>query len=487
MIELKDILYGVSISEVLGDMQLIIKRMTFDSREVENNALFFAVRGTAVDGHDYIDQAILNGAIAVVVEEMPSEPKENTTYIRVENSAHALGIAASNFCDNPSEKLNLVGVTGTNGKTTTVTLLHELFSQMGHYCGILSTVVNKIGTKKVPATHTTPDPVQLNALLAEMVEAGCEYCFIEVSSHAVDQKRISGLHFKGAVFTNISRDHLDYHKTFDAYIQAKKAFFDGLKNDAFALYNADDKNGSVMVQNTSAEKVSFGIKSLADIKGRVIENNFSGLVLSIENMEVWTRLIGSFNAYNLLAVYGVAQQLGQDTMEVLTALSKLNAVEGRFQYIKSEEGIIAIVDYAHTPDALENVLKTIHNIRSGNETVYTLVGCGGDRDAGKRPMMAKIATEWSDKVIFTSDNPRSEDPETIIEDMKKGVEPQNFKKTLAITNRREAIKTACMMAQKDDIILVAGKGHEKYQEIKGKKYPFDDMQILKDSLQNINK
>lgn len=485
--ELKDILYGVSLREVSGTTHLEIGAITFDSRNVESNALFFAVRGTHVDGHEYIDQAILNGAIAIIVEDFPEQLKENTTYIKVDDSAHALGIAASNFFGNPSENLKLVGVTGTNGKTTTVTLLHELFTHLGHVAGVLSTVENKIGDRVVPATHTTPDPVQLNALLADMVEFGCEYCFMEVSSHAVDQKRISGLHFKGAVFSNISRDHLDYHKTFDAYIKAKKGFFDGLSKDAFALYNSDDKNGQVMMQNTSANIFSYGVKSIADIKGKIIENNFSGLVLNIENMEVWTRLIGSFNAYNLLAVYGVAKLLEQDTMEVLTGLSKLKSVEGRFQYIKSQEGIIAIVDYAHTPDALENVLKTIHNIRTGNETVYTLLGCGGDRDTGKRPLMAKIATEWSDKVIFTSDNPRSEDPETIIEDMKKGVEPQNFKKTLSITNRKEAIKTACMMAEKDDIILIAGKGHEKYQEIKGKKYPFDDLKIVKDSLQNINK
>lgn len=487
MKNLKDILYGVAIKEVLGSTQGQINKIAFDSRAVERDDLFVAVKGTAVDGHEFIDQAILNGATVIIVERLPETPKENTTYIRVESSSMALGIVASNYYDNPSEKITLTGVTGTNGKTTTVTLLHDLFTQLGCKCGLLSTVVNKIGTEDVPATHTTPDPVQLNALLADMVDAGCEYCFMEVSSHAVHQQRVAGIKFKGAVFSNISRDHLDYHKTFDAYIKAKKGFFDALTSDAFALYNADDKNGTVMVQNTKAEKVSYGINSLADYKAKILENNFSGLVLSIESMELWTTFIGSFNAYNLLSVYATAVMLGQDKMEVLTTLSKLKSVAGRFQYIKSNEGVIAIVDYAHTPDALENVLKTIENIRSGNETVYTLVGCGGDRDAGKRPLMAKIATEWSDKVIFTSDNPRTEDPEAIIEDMKKGVEPQNFKKTLTITNRKEAIKTACMMAQKDDIILVAGKGHETYQEINGKRYPFDDLQIIKDSLQNINK
>jgi UDP-N-acetylmuramoyl-L-alanyl-D-glutamate--2,6-diaminopimelate ligase len=383
--------------------------------------------------------------------------------------------------------LKLVGVTGTNGKTTTTTLLFNLYTKLGYHCGLLSTVVNKIGDKNIPSTHTTPDPVSLNALLAQMVNEGCSHCFMEVSSHAIHQHRITGLSFVGGVFTNITHDHLDYHKTFAEYITVKKAFFDNLGKDAFALTNVDDKNGMVMLQNTAASKHSYSLKSPADFKVKVIENQFSGLVLNINGIEIWTRLIGDFNAYNLLAVYSVSQLLGEDSTEVLTAISTLESVEGRFQYFQSDTGIIAIVDYAHTPDALENVLKTIANIRTKNETVYTVIGCGGDRDKTKRPEMAAIACERSDKVILTSDNPRSEDPNTILDEMMVGVEGQYFKKTLSIVDRAQAIKTAVSMAEKGDIILVAGKGHEKYQEIKGVKHDFDDMLITKDLFKKLEK
>jgi len=483
---LTDILYKAGLEEIIGTTNVAVSSITFDSRKVKKDSLFIAVRGTAADGHQFIDKAVELGALAIVCEEIPAHPIENITYVKVKDSHYALGIIASNFYDNPSQKLKLVGVTGTNGKTTTVTLLYNLFKSLGYTVGLLSTVRNKIHNEEVPATHTTPDAIALNELLSTMVEKGCQYAFMEVSSHAVVQHRVSGITFAGAVFTNITHDHLDYHKTFDEYIKAKKMFFDHLPEEAFALTNKDDANGKVMLQNTKAQKVTYAIKSPADHKCRIIENHLSGLLLNIDGKEVWVKLIGAFNAYNVLAVYTVALLLKQDSVNILTALSTLNAPEGRFQYLKSENGIIGIVDYAHTPDALKNVLETIKGIRTGNEQVITLVGCGGDRDAAKRPIMAQIACQFSNKVILTSDNPRSEDPEEILNQMQKGIDPVEAKKTLRISDRREAIKTACTLAKQGDIILVAGKGHEKYQEIKGVKHPFDDFEILKETLKALN-
>jgi UDP-N-acetylmuramoyl-L-alanyl-D-glutamate--2,6-diaminopimelate ligase len=475
---LKDIIYKAGIEEVIGSTQLAIEKICFDSREAEKSSLFIAVSGTQVDGHQYIDIAINNGAIAIVCENLPEATKENVTYIKAQNSSAALGIIASNFYDNPASEIKLIGITGTNGKTTTATLLHDLYNQLGRKSGLLSTVVNKIGKEEISATHTTPDAIQLNALLRYMVAEECEYCFMEVSSHAIHQNRIAGLDFTGAVFTNITHDHLDYHKTFDEYLKAKKHFFDCLSDTAFALVNKDDKNGVVMLQNTKAQKNTYSLKSMSDFNCKVIESDFSGMQLNVDGNEVWTKLIGKFNAYNLLAIYSTAVLLGQDKLTVLTAISNLVSVDGRFQYVKSPNNIAGIVDYAHTPDALKNVLTTIEDIRTGNEQLITLIGCGGDRDKEKRPIMAKIACDWSDKIILTSDNPRSENPEEIITEMRKGVEGIHFKKVLAIVNREEAIRTACSLANDGDIILVAGKGHEKYQEIEGKKLPFDDMKIL---------
>ena len=483
---LTDILYKAGLEEIVGTTNVAVSSITFDSRKVKKDSLFIAVRGTAVDGHDFISKAIEAGALAVICEEIPVEKKEDITYVKVKNANYALGIIASNFYDNPSQKLKLVGVTGTNGKTTTVTLLYNLFKSLGNTVGLLSTVKNKIHNEEVPATHTTPDAIELNELLCKMVEKGCQYAFMEVSSHAIVQHRVTGINFVGGVFTNITHDHLDYHKTFDEYIKAKKGFFDMLPEDAFALTNKDDANGMIMLQNTKAHKVSYAIKSPADHKCRIIENHLNGLLLNIDNKEVWVKLIGTFNAYNVLAVYSVAVLLKQDPINILTALSTLNSVEGRFQYLKSESGIIGIVDYAHTPDALKNVLETIKGIRTGNEQVITLAGCGGDRDAAKRPIMAQIACQFSNKVILTSDNPRSEDPEEILNQMQKGIDPVEAKKTLRITDRKEAIRTACSLAKQGDIILVAGKGHEKYQEIKGVKHPFDDFEILKETLKTLN-
>ncbi len=483
---LTDILYKAGLEEIIGTTNVAVSSLTFDSRKVKKDSLFVAVRGTAVDGHNFISQAIETGAIAIICEELPENKVESITYVKVKNAAHALGIIASNFYDNPSQKLKLVGVTGTNGKTTTVTLLYNLFKSLGYTVGLLSTVKNKIHNEELAATHTTPDAIALNELLSQMVDKGCQFAFMEVSSHAIAQHRVSGITFAGGVFTNITHDHLDYHKTFDEYIKAKKAFFDNLPEDAFALTNKDDANGMVMLQNCNAKRVTYAIKTVADHKCRIIENHLSGLLLNIDSKEVWVKLIGTFNAYNVLAVYGVAYLLKQDTTNILTALSTLNSVEGRFQYLKSESGIIGIVDYAHTPDALKNVLETIKGIRTGNEQVITLAGCGGDRDATKRPVMAHIACQFSNKVILTSDNPRSEDPEEILNQMQKGIDPVDAKKTLRITDRKEAIKTACSLAKQGDIILVAGKGHEKYQEIKGVKHPFDDFEILKDTLKTLN-
>lgn len=480
---LKDILYKAGIEEVVGSTQMAIEKICFDSREIEKFSLFVAVTGTQVDGHQFIEKVIKDGAVAIICEEFPEEKQEGITYVRVKNSSEALGVAASNFYDNPSAEIKLVGVTGTNGKTTTATLLHDLYIQLGHKSGLLSTVVNKIGTEEISSTHTTPDAIQLNALLRYMIAEGCEYCFMEVSSHAIHQNRIAGVDFIGGIFTNITHDHLDYHKTFDEYLKAKKQFFDGLGESAFALTNKDDKNGEVMMQNTSAKKYTYALKSMSDYSCKVVENDFSGMLLNIDGSEVWTKLIGNFNAYNLLAIYSTALLLGEEKLTVLTAISNLISVDGRFQYIKSPSNIAGIVDYAHTPDALKNVLKTINEIRTGNEQLITLVGCGGDRDKDKRPIMAKIACELSDKIILTSDNPRSENPDEIIKDMRQGVDGVHFKKVLAITNREEAIKTACSLANEGDVILIAGKGHEKYQEINGEKLPFDDLKILQETFE----
>lgn len=481
---LSDILYKTRLEEIIGSTNVAISSVTFDSRKVKKDSLFIATRGTASDGHHYIELAIESGAVAIVCEDLPETLKENVTYVKVLDSSASLGYIACNFYDNPSEKLKLVGITGTNGKTTTVTLLFNLFRGLGYNVGLLSTVENKINTTVIPSTHTTPDALALNELLSKMVEAGCQYAFMEVSSHAIVQHRITGLKFIGAAFSNITHDHLDYHKTFEEYIRAKKLFFDNLQDDAFALTNKDDRNGMVMLQNTKAKKYSYGLKSIADFKCRVVENHLNGLLLSIDNQEVWVKLIGSFNAYNVLVVYAISHLLKQDRVQVLTTLSNLNSVEGRFQYIKSKTGIVAIVDYAHTPDALKNVLETIKDIRTGNEQVITLAGCGGDRDSAKRPIMAQIACEYSNKVILTSDNPRSENPEDILNQMQAGINPVDAKKTLRISDRKEAIRTAVAFAKEGDIILIAGKGHEKYQEIQGVKHPFDDFEIVKEIFNN---
>mgnify|MGYP006049905675 CR=1 FL=1 len=473
MKNLKDILYGVRLEEVIGSTDVEVSSLCIDSRKAASGSLFIAQEGTVVDGHNFITQVIEAGC-AVVVAERKMDVPEGITLVVTQDSHEAAGIIAHNFYDEPSHQLHLVGITGTNGKTTTATLLHKLFTDLGYQVGLLSTVVNKIGTAEVPSTHTTPNPIELNALLKEMVDAGCDYCFMEVSSHAIHQKRIAGLSFKGGVFTNITHDHLDYHKTFKEYIDVKKAFFDQLNPNAFALVNVDDKNGRVMVQNTRANVKTFAMKTIADYKVKVFENQFSGLLMLINEKEMWSKLIGDFNAYNLAAVYGVAMLLDQAEEEVLPLLSNLESVDGRFQYFISASGVTTIVDYAHTPDALENVLKTIANIRTKNETLYTLVGCGGDRDKTKRPEMARIACEWSNKVILTSDNPRSEDPNAILEDMQKGVPGHHYNKTLEIVDRKQAIKTAISMANPGDIILIAGKGHEKYQEVNGVKHHFDD-------------
>ena len=478
MNELKDLLYKVNITSACGDMTLVVKGVAFDSRKVKAGYLFVAVKGTQVDGHHFIEEAIHGGAVAIVCDKLPDTLSPEVTYVTVKNSAKALGIVAANFYDNPSAKLKLVGVTGTNGKTTVVTLLHKLYLAMGHSAGMLSTVENKIGELVFPSTHTTPDPIQINELLAKMVSAGCSHCFMEVSSHAVDQGRIEGLVFTGGGFTNISHDHLDYHHTFESYIRAKKRFFDELPSDAFALTNADDKRGMVMLQNTRASKKTFAIKKATDFKAKVITNSIEGLELEIGNRNVWFKLIGEFNAYNLLTVYAVAVLLGDDEEEILMRLSALRGAPGRFELILPGSRFTAIVDYSHTPDALKNALETIGQLRTGQEQVITVIGCGGDRDKLKRPLMAAIACKYSDKAIFTSDNPRSEDPMEIIKDMQKGVGISEGRKTLVIADREEALKTACMMAREKDIVLVAGKGHETYQEIKGVKHPFDDRVVL---------
>ena len=481
---LENILTELIKLETTGDLKIEIDRITFDSRKIEGKSLFAAIRGVHVDGHQFIDQAVKAGAKAILCEVLPAKVAEGITYIKVSDSAKALGQIAAAFYDYPSQKLRLVGVTGTNGKTSTVTLLHQLFTKMGYKVGLLSTVENKIGETVLPSQFTTPDAVSLQALLREMVESGCDYAFMEVSSHAIQQSRIEGLSFVGGVFTNLSHDHLDYHKTFKAYINAKKRFFDELPKSAFALTNIDDRNGLIMVQNTKAKVFKYSLRSLTDFKAKLIENNLSGLHLELDGSSFFSRLIGEFNAYNLLSVYATAILLGSEKLEALTVLSELKTAEGRFDYIfQKEREIIGIVDYAHTPDALEKVLSTIEKLRKGNEQIITVVGAGGDRDKTKRPLMAKAACNYSDQVILTSDNPRSENPELIISDMEKGIPPYASQKVLLITNRLQAIKTACKLAKKGDIILVAGKGHEKYQEIKGVKHPFDDKKILAEELE----
>jgi len=476
--ELKDILYKVPLTSSYGNMSLDVKGICFDSRKVQQGSLFVAVKGTLSDGHDYIERAITSGAVAVVCEKLPGTINESVVFVTVKDSAQALGIIASNFFGNPSEKMKLTGVTGTNGKTTTATLLYQLFVKLGHGVGLISTVENRIREKVSPSTHTTPDPIQLNDLLKKMLEAGCSHVFMEVSSHAVDQERIAGLKFAGAIFTNITHDHLDYHKTFENYIKAKKKYFDDLNSDAFALVNADDKRGMVMLQNTKAAKYTFGLKKMVDYKAKIITNSIEGLELEIEGKNVWFKMIGDFNAYNILGVYGAAVLLGEDSNEVLTKLSALKGAPGRFELVLPGAKITAIVDYAHTPDALKNVLETIAQFRTGNEQVITVVGCGGNRDKTKRPLMASIACRLSDKVVLTSDNPRDEDPMEIIREMQTGVTPTETRKTLVMADREEAIKTACMMAKEKDIVLIAGKGHEDYQEIKGVKHPFDDRKVV---------
>ena len=479
--KINEILVNCNLLDIVGDKDLEIPNITFDSRKVEPGTLFFAVKGTQVDGHDYIDKAIAQGASAIVCEKMPNELAEKVTYVLVDNSAYVLGVAASNFFGNPSKHLRLVGVTGTNGKTTIATLLYRLFTDAGYCCGLLSTIENIVNRDVVPSTHTTPDPIELNALLHRMVVQGCEYAFMEVSSHSVAQDRIAGLLFAGGIFTNLTHDHLDYHKTMANYRNAKKKFFDDLPQTAFALTNLDDKNGAVMLQNTKARKLSYALKHDADFKGIVMESHFDGMMLKVNGTEMYTQLVGGFNASNLLAIYGAAIALGFDKDELLVEISKLRGANGRFDMVHSENGIVGIVDYAHTPDALENVLKTINEVRCHKETLITIVGCGGNRDTTKRPEMAAVAVKLSDKVILTSDNPRFEDPDDIIRQMKAGIADEDRHKVLSITNRGEAIRTAVALAKKGDIILLAGKGHENYQEINGVKNHFDDKEVLSEA------
>ncbi|MEH6535178.1 MAG: UDP-N-acetylmuramoyl-L-alanyl-D-glutamate--2,6-diaminopimelate ligase [Psychroserpens sp.] len=487
MLQLKDILYKVTINAVAGSTGIDINGVYFDSRQVSNGDVFVAIKGTLVDGHEFIETALENGAIAIVCETLPSELKDGITYIEVESASQALAYMAANFYENPSENLRLVGVTGTNGKTTIATLLYHLFKKAGFKVGLLSTVKVMIDNTEYKATHTTPDSLTINKYLKMMNDEGVEFCFMEVSSHGIHQHRTEGLHFEGGIFTNLSHDHLDYHETFAEYRDVKKSFFDKLPKSAFALVNIDDKNGLVMLQNTQAKTYTYALKTYADYKAQVLENEFSGLLLKLNDSELWTKLIGSFNAYNVTAIYGTAELLGLEKVEILRLISELESVSGRFQYLISEEKITAIIDYAHTPDALKNVLETINSIRTNNEQLITVVGCGGDRDKTKRPKMGHVASALSTKVIFTSDNPRSELPETIIEEIEKGVEPQNFKKTMSIVDRKQAIKTACQLANSNDIILIAGKGHETYQEIKDERFDFDDYKIVQEFLKQLQK
>ena len=484
---LKDIVYKVAIEAIKGSTDIAIKKVDFDSRKIETNDLFVAIRGTISDGHDFIEKAIELGASAIICDTLPAAISEGVTYIQVKDTNAALAVVAANYYDNPSKKLQLVGVTGTNGKTTIASLLYQLYKKAGHKVGLLSTVKIMVDDVEYKATHTTPDSITINSYLATMVDAGVTYCFMEVSSHGIHQKRTESLHFVGGVFTNLSHDHLDYHATFAEYRDVKKSFFDHLPKTAFALSNIDDKNGPVLLQNTVAKKCTYALKSYANYKAQILESQLSGLLLKINGNEVWVKLIGTFNAYNLLAIYGTAIELGMESLEALRLLSELESVSGRFQYIVSDANITAIVDYAHTPDALENVLKTINDIRTKNEQLITVVGCGGNRDKAKRPVMGGIASDLSDKAILTSDNPRNEDATVIISEMEQGVAPQNFKRILSITDRKQAIKTACQLAQPNDIILIAGKGHETYQEIEGVRHDFDDMKIVKELLEQLHK
>ncbi|WP_035335989.1 UDP-N-acetylmuramoyl-L-alanyl-D-glutamate--2,6-diaminopimelate ligase [Dokdonia sp. PRO95] len=487
MILLKDILYKVTLESVVGNTAVAITNIHFDSRQVSLNDVFVAVRGTQSDGHEYIAKAVNQGALAIICEELPEKTVNGITYVKVADTSSALATIASNFYGNPSANLKLIGITGTNGKTTIASLLYQLFQKAGYKTGLLSTVKILVDKTEYKATHTTPDSLTINKYLAEMSEAGVEYCFMEVSSHGIHQKRTEGLHFEGGIFTNLSHDHLDYHDTFAEYRDVKKKFFDELPKTAFALVNNDDKNGPIMVQNTKAKKVTYALKSYADYRAQILENQLSGLLLKIQDQEVWVKLIGSFNAYNLLAIFATAELLGLDQMEALQLLSELESVSGRFQYFISEGNVTAIVDYAHTPDALKNVLETINDIRTKNEELITVVGAGGDRDTTKRPKMGHIASALSTKAIITSDNPRTEKPETIIEQVEAGVEPINYKKILSITDRKQAIKTACQLANPGDIILIAGKGHETYQEIMGERFDFDDYKIVQETLKQLNK
>lgn len=484
---LKDILYKVTINAVVGSTSTTVNKIEFDSRKVETDDVFIAIRGTLADGHNYIEKAIKDGATSIVCEVLPETLQDGITYVEVENSNQALAFMAANYFEHPSENLKLVGVTGTNGKTTVTSLLYQLFKKAGYKVGLLSTVKIMVDNTEYKATHTTPDSLTINKYLKLMNEEGVEFCFMEASSHGIHQSRTEGLKFAGGIFTNLSHDHLDYHESFAEYRDVKKSFFDHLPKDAFALSNMDDKNGLVMLQNTEAKKHTYALKNYADYRAQILENEFSGLLLKVNDSELWTKLIGSFNAYNILAIYGAAELLGLEKDEVLRLISELDNVSGRFQYFISDEKITAIVDYAHTPDALKNILETINSIRTKNEELITVVGCGGDRDKTKRPKMAHIASALSTKVIFTSDNPRTEVPEAIIEDMEKGVEPQNFKKTLSISDRRQAIKIACQMAEAKDIILIAGKGHETYQEIKGERFDFDDYKTVQEFLRIMKK
>ena len=487
MKSLKDILYKVNINAVVGSTTIVVNKVEFDSRSIKLNDVFVALVGSISDGHNYISKAINDGAKAIICQTLPENLVDNITYIEVENSNKALAFMAANYYDNPSENLKLIGTTGTNGKTTVSTLLYELFKKAGYKVGLLSTVKIMVDNEEYKATHTTPDSLTINKYLQLMNNEGVEFCFMEVSSHGIHQCRTEGLDFAGGIFTNLSHDHLDYHKTFAEYRDVKKAFFDGLSKTAFALVNTDDKNGLIMLQNTLAKKYTYALKTYADYKAQILENQFGGLLLKLNNNEVWSRLIGSFNAYNLLAIYATAELLGLENSESLRLISELENVSGRFEYFISEEKITAIVDYAHTPDALKNVLETINSIRTKNEELITVVGCGGDRDARKRPKMGHIASALSTKVIFTSDNPRTEEPQSIIDAIESGVEPQNFKKVVTILDRKQAIKTACQMAQSKDIILIAGKGHETYQETMGKRIDFDDYKTVKEFLKQLQK
>lgn len=471
----------------MGNTSVAVHDVEFDSRKVSLNDVFVALKGTISDGHQFIKKAVDQGALAIICETLPDIIVNGITYVQVPDTHRALAIMAANYYGNPSEELKLVGVTGTNGKTTVATLLYQLFKKTGMEAGLLSTVKILVGNVEYKATHTTPDSLAINKYLREMVDTGVEYCFMEVSSHGIHQQRTEALQFVGGIFTNLSQDHLDYHKSFAEYRDVKKSFFDHLPNSAFALVNVDDKNGLVMLQNTKARKYTYALKTHADFKAQVLENQFTGQLLRINNQELWVRLIGGFNAYNLLAIYATAELMGMETLDILQKMSILENVKGRFQYFISKNKITVIVDYAHTPDALKNVLETINSIRTGNEEVITVVGCGGDRDIQKRPEMARIAASLSTKVVFTSDNPRTEEPEKIIEQMEKGVPAEYYKKTVSITNRKEAIKAACQMAQESDIILIAGKGHETYQEINGKRFDFDDFKIANELLTILNK